>query len=257
MNTKLRCKPLLLSIALGAALFAAVPAIAQTTGDAPLIAEATVPKARLVDRYTTLAGSEAAASDLVTRLRTGGDFTVTEQVTTTVTNPDGTTTTTTTPVTTTIANPNGAMGWGEVNITLSLAQALIDSGAATDLQSALTGTTTTVTNPDGTTTTTTAGGVLAMRADGMGWGQIAKELGFNLGKLVSAGNKNAKATDAAAANAERASKAKSERAAKADKAERASGKPDRVVKAERPSRPDKVDRPAKPERPQKPDRGGR
>ena len=172
-------------------------------------------------------------------------------MTTTVTNPDGTTTTTTAPVTTVIANPNGAMGWGEVNITLSLEQALLDSGAATDLQSALTGTTTTITNPDGTTTTTVSGGVLAMRADGMGWGQIAKELGFNLGALVSAGNKNAKATDAATAKADRAGKAKTERT---------TGKPDRVAKAERPSRPEKLDRPAKPDRPErpvKPERGGR
>ena len=254
MNATSRCKPLLLSMALGAALLATVPAFAQSTGDdSAVIVQATVPKARLVDRYTTLAGSEAAAADLVSRLRTGGGFTVTKQVTTTVTNPDGTTTTTTAPVTTAIANPNGAMGWGEVNITLSLAQALIDSGAATDLQSALTGTTTTVTNPDGTTTTTTSGGVLTMRADGMGWGQIAKELGFKLGALVSAGNRNAKATDAATAKAERAEKAT------ADKADRTAGKPERVVKVERPNRPEKIDRPARPERPerpQKPERGG-
>lgn len=250
MNAKPRCKPLLLSMALGAALLAGVPAFAQSTGDDDtVIGQATVPKARLVDRYTTLAGSEAAAADLVNRLRTGGDFTVTEQVTTTITNPDGTTTTTTTPVTTTVANPNGAMGWGEVNITLSLAQALVDSGAYPGLQSALTGASTTVTNPDGTTTTTVSGGVLAMRADGMGWGAIAKELGFKLGTLISAGNKSDKATAAIAAKAERSEKAK---------AERTIGKPDRVARVERPDRPEKIDRPSRPERPerpQKPERG--
>jgi hypothetical protein len=252
MNANSHCKPLLLSLALGAALLATVPAFAQTTGDdTVVIAEASVPKDRLVNRYSDLAGSDAAAADLVNDLRTGGDFSVTQDVTTTVTNADGTTTTTTAPVTTTIANPNGAMGWGEVNIALSLAKALIDSGAATDLQSALTGTTTTVTNPDGTTTTTTAGGVLTMRADGMGWGAIAKELDFNLGKLISAGNRSDKAIAAKSAKAERADKAKAERAA---------GKPDRVAKAERPSRPEKVDRPSKPDRPErpaKPQRGGR
>jgi len=244
MNANSRCKPLLLSMALGAALLATVPAFAQSTGDdTVVIAEAAVPQDRLVDRYSELAGSDAAATDLISDLRTGGDFSVTQDVTTTVTNPDGTTTTTTAPVTTTIVNPNGAMGWGEVNITLSLAQALLDSGAATDLQSALTGTTTTITNADGTTTTTVSGGVLAMRADGMGWGQIAKELGFNLGTLISAGNRSDKAT-----------------AAQAAKAERTAGKPDRVAKAERPSRPEKLDRPAKPDRPErpvKPERGGR
>jgi len=255
MNANSRCKPLLLSLALGAALLATVPAFAQDAGDDTiLIAEASVPQDRLVARYSELAGSDAAATALVNDLRTGGEFSVTTDVTTTVTNPDGTTTTTTAPVTTAIANPNGAMGWGEVNITLSLAQALLDSGAATDLQSALTGTSTTVTNPDGTTTTTTAGGVLAMRADGLGWGAIAKELGFNLGTLISAGNRNAKATDAATAKADRAAKAKVE------KAVRTTGKPDRVTKIERPSRPDALDRPAKPERPErpaKPERGGR
>lgn len=252
MNANSPCTPLLLSIAIGAALLAAVPAFAQSTGDdTTVIAKASVPQSRLVSRYTDLAGSDAAATDLVNDLRTGVDFSVTTDVTTTVTNADGTTTTTTAPVTTTIANPNGAMGWGEVNITLSLAQALLDSGAATDLQSALTGTTTTVTNPDGTITTTTAGGVLAMRADGMGWGQIAKELGFNLGTLISAGNRNGKATDAAAANAGRAA------STKPDKASRTTGKPDLVSRIERPSRPDRPDRPIKPDRPDRPERPGK
>ena len=237
----------LLPLALAAALFAMTPVLAQDAGDDAIVAEASVPKAKLVDRYTDLAGSPEAAEDLVTDLRSGGDFVVLEQVTTTTTNPDGTTTTTTSTVERTIVNPNGPMGWGEVNITLSLAQALVDAGTAPDLQSALTGVTTTTTNPDGTTTTTTSGGVLAMRADGMGWGAIAKEMGFKLGSLVSAGNRNANATDASAAKAERA----------AAKAERATGKPERVAKVDRPERPAKVDRPERPERPAKPERGGR
>jgi hypothetical protein len=245
MNLKPR--HLLLSTALSAALFAAAPAFAtDSTGDAAVVAGATVPAARLADRYATLAGSEEAATDLVSDLRTGGDFTVTQDVTTTTTNPDGTTTTTTSTVDTTVANPNGPMGYGEINITLAMAQALVDSGAYPDLQSALTGTTTTVTNADGTTTTTTSGGVLAMRADGMGWGQIAKKLGFNLGTLVSASNRNAKSADAHGAHA-------------AKPTAHATGKPDRVSKIERPAKPDRVERPQKPdrpERPQKPEHGG-
>lgn len=237
----------LLPLALAAALFAMTPVLAQDAGDDAVVAEASVPKTKLVDRYTDLAGSSEAAEDLVSDLRTGGDFTVTEEVTTTTTNPDGTTTTTTSTVERTIVNPNGPMGWGEVNITLSLAQALVDSGAAADLETALTGATTTVTNPDGTTTTTTTDGVLAMRADGMGWGAIAKELGFNLGSLISAGNRNANATGAAAAKTERA----------AAKAERVTGKPERVAKVDRPERPAKIDRPERPERPAKPERAGR
>ena len=237
MNLKPRT--FILASAIAAALFTMAPGFAQEADpDAPIIAEATVPKARLVDRYTELAGSPEASADLVGDLRTGGDFVVIEQVTTTTTNPDGTTTTVTAPVERTIANPNGAMGWGEVNITLSLAQAMIDSGAAPDLQSALTGMT--VTNADGTVTTTP--GVLQLRADGAGWGNIAKQLGFKLGALVSASNRGDKAVAATG----RADKAKVERTQ--DKP----AKPERVAEVERPDKPEKVDRPQRPERPERP-----
>lgn len=253
---------LLLSVAMSAVLFAAVPAFAQNA-DAEIIAEATVPKERLVTRYTDAAGSEAASAALVSGLRAGGDFSYTTRELQPVLNADGTPvldangnpTTQLVDVPHTIVNSNGAMGWGNVNISLSLAQALVDSGEYADLESALSGATTTVTNPDGTTTTTTSGGVLAMRADGMGWGAIAKELGFNLGSLISAGNKSDRATAASAAKSERAAKAKLDATAKA---ERATGKPERIAKVERPSRPEKIDRPQKPERPerpQKPERG--
>jgi hypothetical protein len=240
MNLKPRT--FVLAAAISAALFTMAPAFAQDADpDAPVIAEATVPKARLVDRYTELAGSPEASSELVGDLRTGGDFVVVEEVTTTTKNADGTTTTVTTPVERTIINPNDAMGWGEVNITLSLAQAMIDSGAAPDLQSALTGMT--VTNADGTITTTP--GVLQLRADGAGWGNIAKQLGFNLGALVSASNRGEKALAATA----RAEKAKAERVQ--GKPER-TAKPERVAKVDRPDKPEKIDRPDRPERPERP-----
>lgn len=235
---------LLLSTALTAVLAASAPVLAQDA-DAQIVAQASVPEARLVERYSELAGSEAAAGDLVSDLRTGGDFTVVEEVTTTTTNPDGTTTDTTELVERTVVNPNGPMGWGEVNISLSLAQALVDSGAYPSLQSALTGVETIITNPDGTTTITSEGGVLAMRAEGMGWGAISKELGFNLGSLVSASNRSDKSVAASA---------------RADKAERTTGKPDRIARVDRPEKPEKLDRPQRPERPerpQKPERSGR
>lgn len=256
---------LLLSAALAAALSVAAPALAQDTdADAETVATATVPATRLADRYAELAGSPEAATALVTQLREGGDFTVTEEVTTTTTNADGTTTTTTSLVERSVVNPNGPMGYGEINISLAMAQALVDGGVFADLQSALTGASTTVTNPDGTTTTTVEGGVLAMRADGMGWGQIAKELGYNLGELVSASNGGGKARAAAGsasqaeagieAAADARIKAEAGRATAADA--RASARLDRGARgaAERPSRPE---RPQRPERPDRPQRGNR
>lgn len=240
-------RKLFLCTVITAALFAANPGFAQDVpDDTVVIAEATVPEGRLVDRYADLAGSEAAASELVSALRTGGGFTVVEEVVTE--NEDGTTTVT--PVETVIANPAGPMGWGEVNILLSLAQALLESGAFADLQSALTGVQTTVTNPDGTTTVTTEGGVLAMRADGMGWGRIASTLGFRLGELVSASNRSERASARVAGG-------KADQAARRDERIASSDRPARPERAGRPERPEKPERIERPERPERPERGGR
>src|SRR3546814_5853319 len=90
--TMMNAKPhrLLLSAALTAVLFAGVPAFAQDApGDDAIVAEATVPADRLADRYAELAGSPEAASALVSELRTGGDSTVVETVTTPVLDADG------------------------------------------------------------------------------------------------------------------------------------------------------------------------
>lgn len=247
-------RKLILSAALAAALFTGAAQAQDATSDADIVASASVPSERLAERYADLAGSPEAAAGLVDQLRTGDDFVVVEEVTTTTTNDDGTTTTETALVERSVVNPNGPMGYGEVNITLAMAQALVDGGAYPDLASALSGTSTVVTNPDGTTTTTVEGGVLAMRADGMGWGQIAQELGYNLGSLVSASNNGGKVNGSVEAGASaKVAGAKADRAVKAERAER----PERAVRPERPERPEKIDRPDRPERPQRPERGGR
>lgn len=235
---------LILPLAIAFAL-AGSTALAQDAGDDPIIQDASVPRSKLVERYTDLAGSPEAAGSLVDNLREGGDFVVVEEVTTE--NPDGTTSTTT--VERTIANPNGPMGWGEVNISLSLAGALIDSGNAPDLQSALTGIETTVVQDDGSSVTTVEGGVLAMRADHMGWGQIANELGFKLGALVSAGNRSEHAAARASTRVERGG-GKPERVARAER-------PERPVRPERAERPERPEKPERPQRPERPERGGR
>jgi hypothetical protein len=279
-------KNTLLFSALAAALFAAAPAFAQ---DAPppdtTETDAGVPKGRLVDAYagTLFAGDEVAAGDAITALRTGGDFTVTSTVTRQATNPDGTLATNadgtpkmeTVTVETQVANANGPMGWGEVDHSLGLAQALVDGGKAASFDEALMGTatTTTVTNADGTTTTTTtySGGILQMRADGMGWGQIAKELGFkSLGEVKSgryadadgseegtattASDKTAKGKDAAKVAHENHGKSTEHKPEHVAKADRVTGKPEKVDRIAKVERPAKIDRP---ERPSKPERGGR
>jgi hypothetical protein len=267
-------------------MFAASPAFAQEVPPPDTTeTDASAPKDRLVSEYSSalFAGDDVAAADAVTALRTGGDFTVvtttTQQVKnadgTLATNPDGTPKMEAVTVETVVANENGPMGWGEVDHSLGIAQALVDSGQAASFDEALLGTatTTTVTNADGTTTTTTtySGGVLAMRADGMGWGQIAKELGFkSLGEIKSDRYADADSTEEGATAA---ASVANDKAAKGNHntntppqthGKSAEHKPDRVAKAERVTgRPEKieriakVDRPERPERPMKPERGGR
>lgn len=255
----------LLSVALAAVIsttFAVQAQDADAPTDAELVAEATVPTDRLAERYASLAGSEEAAAELVSQLRTGEDFTVVEEVTTTVTNDDGTTTTSTELVERTITNTTGPMGYGEVNITLSLAQALVDAGAYPDLQSALSGVETTVVNADGTSTVMVEGGVLALRADGMGWGQIAQELGFKLGHLVSASNRGTHADGGLQARADGQARGESARAgasanARVDTGRPASaGRPQTVERPQLPTRPERPERPERPQRPERPERGG-
>lgn len=288
-------KQTLLAAAMGAALFAAMPAFAQDStdpADTPdtTVEDASVPKDRLVGEYAAplFDGDEVAAADTVTALRTGGDFTIVTTETRQATNPDGSLATNpdgsakmeTVTVETDFANPNGPMGWGEVDHSLGMAQALVEGGQAASLQEALMGTavTTTVENTDGSTTTVTTyeGGILQLRADGMGWGQIAKELGFkSLGEIKSgrafatdsdagtedgtiaataSADKSAKGKETAAAARDSHGKSADHRADRAAKADRPAGKPDRL---DRVARVDRPERPERPERPSKPERVGR
>jgi hypothetical protein len=250
-----------------AALAAAMLSLAPIAFAQDASTGGTVPRDKLVDEYadSLFDGDEVAAAETVDALRSGGDFNITTTVTRQATNPDGTPATNpdgtprmeTVTVTSIIDNPNGPMGWGEVDHSLGLAEGMVEKGTAASMEDALVGEaiTTTVTNPDGTTTTTVTyeGGLLAMRADGMGWGQIAKELGFkSLGEVK--GNGHA-ATDTAAAKPTRAAKADTARAQG-----RPDAKPERIARAERPQRPEKLERPTRPERPErpaKPERPGR
>jgi|GEM_PF-825913 hypothetical protein len=133
----------------------------------------------------------ADSKTVVTGLRSGTPITLTSTTTTPSTTPGGLPVTTTT--NTVITPPNGQMGFGNVYISLALAKQQLSTLGITQptpqqLQAALTGgtiTQTTGTGATAATTTTDLQGVLTMRSQNMGWGQIAQKLGFKLGPVIS------------------------------------------------------------------------
>lgn len=139
--------------------------------------------------FSSFLGSDANA--VVTGLRNGTPITLKTTTTTPSTTPGGIPTTTTT--NTIITPPTGHMGHGNVYITLALAKqqlsALgISQPTPSQLQAALTGGTISQTTGTGTTaatTTTNLDGILTLRSQNMGWGQIAQKLGYKLGPVMS------------------------------------------------------------------------
>lgn len=128
---------------------------------------------RISADFSAFAGSTTNSDALVTGLRNG------TAVTLATTDANAVTTSTT------FMPPTGKMGYGNVYTSLALAkQQLAGVGitepTATQLQAALVGGT--VTTPTGQTTLT---GVLELRAQGMGWGQIAHSYGYKLGPVIS------------------------------------------------------------------------
>jgi hypothetical protein len=128
---------------------------------------------RISADFATFAGSTANSDALVSGLRNGTAITLTS------TDAKGVTTSTT------FTPPTGKMGYGNVFISMALAQqSLANAGitqpTAQQLQAALMGGTVTV---NGQTTTLT--GILQLRSQGMGWGQIANSLGMKLGPVIS------------------------------------------------------------------------
>ncbi|HEX5802158.1 MAG TPA: hypothetical protein VFY24_03970 [Azospira sp.] len=180
----------------------------QTTGDpvAPTTttqpATAATPTSKLVSSFSSFAGSEENAASLVNGLRTGSAITLTGAGAGTGTGTGGTSGGTTGGTvggeTTTFTSPTKPMGYGNIRIAMSLAEAQLASQGVTNptptqLQGALMGTTT-GTGADATTTQ----GILQMRASGMGWGQIANSMGFKLGPVMSGKQTFTEATTTAA-----------------------------------------------------------
>ena len=210
----------------------ATAAAAKEMDDTAARQGTTAVTARLSADFATLAGSTANADALVTGLHAGSSVTFTAG--------GGTQTTTFTPAT-------GKLGWGNVFVSLALAQAELTNAGISNptpdqLVAALNGGTVTVDSK-----TVALSGVLALRAGGQGWGQIARTLNVRLGSVMS----GLRAEHGALERAEHAEAVA--RPEKPEKAERAA-LPDKVSLPEKPERPD---RPMKPDRPERPDRPGR
>jgi hypothetical protein len=115
-------------------------------------------------------------------------------------------------------------GWGETTIELAMAQRLMQSDATTY-----------------PTMADALNKIATLRGDKMGWGKIAKDLGFKLGPVVS----DAMHTRNELRKDVRVDKPlRSETSGKVEKMEKAdwAGRPERGGRLERPARPEKVER---------------
>jgi hypothetical protein len=157
-----------LSIAASLLIVAAAPSpnFAQTSS------ASSTPEANISNDYNYFL-KNVDSKQVVTDLRSGQWTTTTRDPTTNAT------------TTTTEALPTGKMGFGNVKISLALAQESlrqqnIIQPTSEQLHTALVG----GQMVPGDSTTTTSG-ILQMRAEGMGWGQIAQKYDVKLGQLMS------------------------------------------------------------------------
>ncbi|TLM78564.1 hypothetical protein ACONUD_04720 [Microbulbifer harenosus] len=147
------------------------------------------------------------------------------------------------------AEDHVGMGYGNVLITMALAEELAAASAAAALEGEV-----------GLTADESLNEVLRMRQiEGMGWGQIAKDLGVNLGEVISGirSNRPEKMDQVASVDAKRTMRADA-RAEKHGKSTIERGpKVERVAKVERPVKPERVEKAERPEKPQRPERPGK
>ncbi len=171
-------------LAVSAAYFALSPAYAAdavtattTTSTSasgsvdPVVAPSAVPARKIASRFESLAGSPENAASLVAGLRSGTEITLSA--------PDSTTGISFTPTT-------RPMGYGNITQALSLAQRQLAAQGITEptpeqLHIALNGGTVTSVDSSGATQTVEVPGVLQLRSQGMGWGQIAHKLSVSPG----------------------------------------------------------------------------
>lgn len=154
----------------------AVPAWSQATDSRSATqSTSTQPELKLAAQYSALAGSQRNADSLISGLRDGKNILLTA-------NPTGPNPTA---PSVTFTPATSKLGYGNINIALSLAKAdLARQGVINptpaQLAAALNGGT--ITTASGTVT---MAGILAQRQSGQGWGQIANAMGVTLGSVVS------------------------------------------------------------------------
>ncbi|WP_226661735.1 hypothetical protein [Microbulbifer aggregans] len=144
---------------------------------------------------------------------------------------------------------HAGMGYGNVLITMALAERLAGISEAEAAEGEM-----------GLDAEGCVNEILRMRqVEGMGWGRIAKELGVNLGEVVSGVHSNRPDMSGKMARHEERESMRAEKHAERDlgRAERADkvAKVERVAKVDRPEkpvRPEKAERPEKPQRPERP-----
>jgi hypothetical protein len=161
-------KTLVCLVAGGAVLLCGGLAQAQTAGNTE--------GAKLAASYSAFAGSPENARSMVEGLRTGTQITLGPSLT----GPNATA------PSASLSPATGKMGYGNVNIAISLVKTSLAKEG--------------ITNPTPAQLSAALGGVLGERSQGLGWGQIAKGMGVTLGSVVSASHtdKSGKATSHAA-----------------------------------------------------------
>lgn len=122
--------------------------------------------AKMAAGFAGFAGSTENAQSMVNGLRTGTSITL---------GPSETGPNSTAP-SANLSPATGTMGYGNVRTAISLAQASLAKQG--------------VTNPTPSQLSAALGGILGERAQGLGWGQIAKGMGVKLGSVVSASRTN-------------------------------------------------------------------
>lgn len=153
---------------------AAADTVAQTSTSAQTSVQA---RQKLISSFSEFAGSEENSASLVNGLRSGSLVTLAPATTGGGTGAD---------VGISFMPPTRPMGWGNVRHALTLAQRDLAAKGITDptpaeLQAALAGGSIATATGD----TVTLSGTLALRSQGMGWGQISKTIGVPLSNAAS------------------------------------------------------------------------